>query len=118
MFKIGDTIQNRYQIWDIKMGGMGIVYLSFDHEGKNKIAIKTFRDEYIADEDTKKRFISEADTWINLEKHTNIVFAKYFKLIDNKPYIFVEYIEGSDLSDYCGKIDVPGALDYAIQFCT
>jgi tetratricopeptide (TPR) repeat protein len=118
MFKIGDRIQNRYQIVDIKMGGMGIVYLSFDHERKNKIAIKTFRDEHIADEDTKKRFISEADTWINLEKHANIVFAKYFKLIDDKPYIFLEYIDGSDLSDYCGKIDIPYALDYAIQFCT
>jgi serine/threonine protein kinase/Tfp pilus assembly protein PilF len=118
MFKIGDRIQNRYQIMDIKMGGMGIVYLSFDHERKQKIAIKTFRDEYITDTDTKKRFMSEADTWINLEKHTNIVFARYFKLIDDKPYIFLEYIDGSDLSDYCGKIDIPYALDYAIQFCT
>lgn len=114
---IGDKIEARYEVRDIKKGGMGIVYIVLDHHWNRMFALKTFQDKFLWEENAIDRFINEAMTWVNLGKHTNIVFANFVKTIEGKPYIFLEYIEGGDLSRYIGKLDIPHALDFAIQFC-
>lgn len=45
---IGDRIQNRWQIYRILKGGMGVVYVVYDHELHNAYAAKTFQDEVFA----------------------------------------------------------------------
>lgn len=35
-WKKGDEITRRYEVTDIKAGGMGIVYLCYDHKFKKK----------------------------------------------------------------------------------
>ena len=117
MWQVGDRIQDRYEIQDIKWGAMGIVYIALDHEWDRMFAIKTFQDKFLWDEDAIDRFMNEAETWVNLERHTNIVFANFVQKIEGKPYIVLEYIKGGDLSRYIGKLDIPHALDFAIQFC-
>jgi serine/threonine protein kinase len=70
--------------------------------------------------------MQEATTWVDLECHTNIVFANFVQKIPKeygKPYIFLEFIYGDeryglDLRGYIGHLDIPQALDFAIQFCT
>ena len=47
-WQIGDKIQNRYEIHDIKMGGMGIVYLCYDEKFKEPVAIKTFQEKFLS----------------------------------------------------------------------
>ena len=44
-WKVGGRIQNRWEIHDIKRGGMGIVYIVYDHDLHNASAVKTFQDE-------------------------------------------------------------------------
>ena len=114
----GYKIQNRYEIINIKEGGMGIVYIAHDHEWDQIFAIKTFQDKYLWDEDVIQRFMAEAETWTQLEKHTNIVFANMVQEIEGKPLLFLEYIDGGNLDQYIGNLSIEGSLDFAIQFCT
>lgn len=124
-WRIGDKILDRYQIQFIKKGGMGIVFLCYDHVGKVPIAIKTFQDKFLKDTTSVERFRVEAETWVRLEKHKNIVRALYVDKIQDRPYIFLEYIVGheelgTDLSGWisCKKMDVRLCLDFTIQFCS
>jgi serine/threonine protein kinase len=125
-FNIGDKISNRYEVKAVLGGGMGDVYIAVDTESNWPFAIKTFKDEYLESEEVINRFMREAGTWADLERHTNIVFANFVQKIPReygKPYIFLEFIEGDeryglDLRGYIGHLDIPQALDFAIQFCT
>lgn len=142
-WQIGDKIQGRYEVTDVKGGpgksGMGIVYIATDQLlyplvstipdrearyesekkfGSGRFAIKTFQNRFLRDKDTINRFIQEAEVWIKLGEHDNIVRAHYVQKIEGKPYIFLEYIDGGDITRWVGKITVHQALDFAIQFCT
>jgi len=114
----GYKIRNRYEIVDIKKGGMGIVYIARDHEWDQIIAIKTFQDRYLWDENVIQRFMAEAETWTELERHTNIVFANCVERIEGKPLLFLEYIDSGNLDQFIGKLTIEESLDFAIQFCT
>lgn len=115
---VGDKILNRYEIIDIKQGGMGIVYIVFDREQDAMFAVKTFQDKYFWNEDIIQRFISEAETWTDLERHTNIVHSNFIFISEGKPLLFLDYIDGGDLTQFIGKLNILEALDFAIQFCT
>ena len=133
---IGDKMWDQYEIRDICGGpgksGMGIVYLCYDIESGEPVAIKTLQDKFLHDRNVLERFKWEAEAWVNLEKHHNIVQAKYVTTryetpygygID-RPYIFLEYVVGDeeygpDLSGWIseGGLDIPLILNFAIQFC-
>lgn len=121
---VGDRIEGRYEVQDIKKGGMGVVYLCYDHEFKSPVAVKTLQDQYLSNESLVDRFMWEAETWVRLEKHTNIVQAYYVYKIKGIPYIFIEYIAGNekfggDLKGWIkkGGLDMMNVLKLAIQFC-
>jgi len=133
-WQVGDKIENRYEIHHILGGpgksGMGIVYICYDHEISDPVAIKTFQDKYLTDLAAIKRFKWEAATWVRLEKHYNIVQAEYVKVIEGRPYIFMEYVVGdkqygTDLSGWIRggglqrdrRADIPLILNFAIQVC-
>jgi serine/threonine protein kinase len=53
-------IAGRYEIAGRPlMGGMGIVYVCFDHEEQRPVALKTFRPEYLPDRAAWDRFLRE-----------------------------------------------------------
>ncbi|MDO8727093.1 MAG: tetratricopeptide repeat protein [Candidatus Methanoperedens sp.] len=116
-WNIGEKILGYYEILKVHEGGMGIVYVVWDHRWKMYSAIKTLKDEIFWDDEAIKRFRKEADTWVNLEKHTNIVFAIITIIIDGKPHILLEYIEGGNLAQLVGKLNIFELFDFAIQFC-
>lgn len=122
----GDKILNRYEVFSGKQGAMGKVYFCYDHESKIPIAIKTILPKYfeINPSKAKENFKKEALTWVNLDKHYNIVRAFYVKEVDKLPAIFMEMISGdkiygNDLSGYIGKYRFKKgkALKLAIKFC-
>jgi tetratricopeptide (TPR) repeat protein len=117
---IGDIIEGRWEIHDIKRGGMGIVYVVYDEEWKEVQAAKTFQDELFALSPTlKERFIREAVTWVSLDVHQNVARARIVDTIQDKPFLFLEYVGGGDLSSRIGPsgMDPVRAVAYAIQFC-
>ena len=117
--RIGASLPVGYEIFDIKRGGMGIVYLVRHPELPIPLAVKTFHDEYLMDFRSVERFHQEARTWIRLGQHPHIVEAIFIKTIDNKPHIFMECIEGSTLKEAIdsGPMDLGEIFTVALQFC-
>lgn len=93
-FAPGERMDGRYEVEDIKVGGMGIVYLCYDHEAREAVAIKCFQRRFLENERAVVRFEQEALTWIRLEKHPHIVQARLVRNIANRPHIILEHISG------------------------
>src|SRR5262249_25683208 len=56
-------------------GGFGVVYLANDTRSGERYALKSFREERVADPDARAGFRAEAQIWVDLERHPNIVRA-------------------------------------------
>ena len=117
---------DQYEVIDsnpIGEGGMGIVYKVRDPEHGWFLAAKTLKVPNIDLEDSKvKQFITEIEYLIELPPHLHIVQVESVKFIENKPYIFMEYVEGGNLVDrLCkaerNKLDFATAINYALQLC-
>lgn len=105
-------------------GGFGVVYLVYSREAKKLVALKTFKDEFLADQEIRKRFQKEANVWIELGKHPYLVQALF---VDNKSgrlFIGMEYIAPNELGlnsleGYLQRRppDLAQSLRWAIQIC-
>lgn len=120
--RIGDWIGNRYEIFDIHTGGMGLVYVVYDHQGEpgqRVLALKTLRDEFLRDSRRISRFVTECRTWVRLDRHPNIVRAHSVQIIDGRPFIVLELVTGGSLRRWIGspRLDLPTILRFGIQFC-
>jgi eukaryotic-like serine/threonine-protein kinase len=118
-YRVGDYIEDRYRVTKVLRGGMGKVYISLDIATDTIVAIKTILSEH-ADAGLNKSFLSEAQTWILLEKHPYIAQAKSSFIAQNQPFLIVEYIDGGDLRGLLrkGAIDLEYALRLTIEFCS
>jgi tetratricopeptide (TPR) repeat protein len=117
-----DGSQKRWEIYKVLGGGMGRVYIVYDHEFREPFAAKTFKDElFKRNPMVAERFTQEALAWIRLDRHENIAQARFVENIQGKPFLFLEYVSGGDLSDWIGtprlSEDLPQVLRFAIQFC-
>jgi serine/threonine protein kinase len=101
-------------------GGMGAVYEGYDPALDRRVAIKTLTAEVIADKDSRSRFEREAKAAAKLQ-HTNIVTIYELGNFGGKekPYIVMEYLQGTDVATLIGKDGMPiaEALDITIQLC-
>ncbi|MFN8451351.1 MAG: tetratricopeptide repeat protein [Anaerolineae bacterium] len=95
-FNVGDRIEGRYEVADVRRGGMGVVYLCYDHEQREPVALKSFQSRFLENERAVARFVQEALTWIRLEKHRYIVQARLVQNIGGRPYIILEHISGPE----------------------
>lgn len=123
-WKIGDIIDNQFEIRKISKGGMGVVFFCFDSENTSPVVIKTFQDKYLSDKNAVNRFEWEANSWVRLEKHRNIVEAHLVKKINGQLFIILEMITGDKMYGATlrgwikGKgLDLKTVLDFSIQFC-
>jgi len=92
-YKKGDFISQKYEVYGaLGKGGCGIVYLVYSHELGEVYALKTFKDEFLADEDIRKRFHKEASVWVELGRHPYLVHAHFVDEISGRLYIGMEYI--------------------------
>jgi tetratricopeptide (TPR) repeat protein len=121
-FRISDLIDDRYEVADIRRGGMGVVYLCYDHEQREPVAIKTFQSRFLENERAVARFTQEALTWIRLEKHRHIVHANLVRNIKNRPHIILEHISGPeglgpDLRSWIdhNRLDLPQSIEFGLH---
>ena len=116
----GDTILERYKVEQVFSGAMGKVYIA-QHLGWNiPVAIKVPRPEVLADAEGAKRIFTEADSWVRMGMHPNVATCFYVMTIAKIPHLFIEFVDGGDLSDWlkAGRCKDPRtALSMAIQFC-
>ena len=121
-YAIGDRIEGRYEIADVRRGGMGVVYLCYDHEQREPVALKSFQSRFLNNERAVARFVQEAVTWIRLEKHRYIVQARLVQNIGGRPYIILEHISGPeglepDLRSWIEhkRITMPLAIEFGLH---
>ena len=95
-FDVGVHIEDRYEVIDIRRGGMGIVYLCYDHDQREPVAIKSFQSRFLNNERAVTRFNNEAVTWVKLDKHRHVVQARLVQNINGRPHIFLEHISGEE----------------------
>ncbi len=91
----GTRIAGRYEVAGRPlMGGMGVVYLCFDHQEQRPVALKTFRPEYLPDRGARDRFLQEGETWVRLGKHPHIV--RCYQVFQDSPrpevYLVLELV--------------------------
>jgi len=120
-FTVGGMIDSQYKIEQILMGGMGVVYIVADNFSGVSYAVKTLRDDLRTHEEAVARFTSESKTWIRLGHHPHIVQAMFYRVVQDRPLLFLEYVDGTDLEEVFGR---PGPrpplgkfVEWGIQFC-
>jgi len=114
-----NTGKDRWQIDKIYKGGMGIIYIVYDTNLREAFAAKTFQDQFLKTDFLRQRFLREAEAWVKLDMHENVVRARFVQIIRGKPYLFLEYVPDGDLSRWIGtlRLDLKRILQFAIQFC-
>ncbi|MCL2489654.1 MAG: Stk1 family PASTA domain-containing Ser/Thr kinase [Propionibacteriaceae bacterium] len=94
---VGDVVDGRYEIISrAGRGGMATVYRALDRRLDRIVAVKIMRDDLDDDPEFAKRFDSEARAVANLSSaHIVSVFDQ--GVDRGRPYIVMEYIEGTNL---------------------
>jgi tetratricopeptide (TPR) repeat protein len=119
----GQILGGKYSVRAVHKGGMGLVYivdsLSSLRSGRSLVlALKTFQDRFLWNEEALARFEREAMRWTGLDVHPHIVTALLVERVEGRPYIWLEYVDGESLADRMNRGPVsPGdAIGLALQF--
>ncbi|HLZ64298.1 MAG TPA: protein kinase [Ktedonosporobacter sp.] len=123
VWKVGDVILDQYEVTEkLGQGGMGIVHKVHHKRWNVDLAVKSLLPEKA---NNMELFIHEAETWVNLPLHPNIVSCYYVRSLAGIPRIFAECVAGGSLHDWMrnhrlyegGREQVlERILDVAIQF--
>lgn len=115
---VGKRLDGRYEIIEIiGVGGMAVVYKAFDNIDSRIVAVKILKDEYLTNEEFRRRFKNESKA-IAVLSHPNIVKVYDVSYGDRLQYIVMEYVEGITLKEYIeqqGVIDTREAVYFVTQ---
>ncbi|HEX9045991.1 MAG TPA: tetratricopeptide repeat protein [Verrucomicrobiae bacterium] len=126
-YKKGDVIGGKYEVQGtLGKGGCGVVYLVHARETDEERALKTFREELVADAAARNAFRNEALLWVNLGPHPYILAARYVSELEGRLFVEMDFVardqEGRvTLGDHLrlakGPIPLEQTLTWAVQFC-
>jgi DNA helicase II / ATP-dependent DNA helicase PcrA len=111
-----ETIAHYRILEPIGAGGMGAVYKAYDKKLQRVVALKVLPNEYVSQQDRRRRFFQEARAASALN-HPHILTVYEVGEEDGKPYIAMEYVEGETLRQKirARSLQVKQTLDIAIQ---
>jgi tetratricopeptide (TPR) repeat protein len=121
----GDRIGPEYEVRDkLGEGGFGRVYLVRSLRSGRYYAVKTLRDRFSRDPEVRARFRAEANVWVDMGAHPNIVQATFVSEYDHRLYIGLELIEQDDqgrvsLEDHltAAQPELEQSLRWAVDCC-
>lgn len=119
-WQAGDLVEGLYEVRGLLgRGGMGAVYRVHHRLWNVDLALKRPTQRLIEASGGRERFVREAETWVSLPPHPNVITAHYVRILDGIPSVFAECVDGSDLHDWASRKPVPPALavDVALQIC-
>jgi len=126
-YEKGDVIGGKYEVHSmLGRGGFGEVYLAYSRETHEVYALKTFRQEFLADAEVKVGFKREALLWENLGRHPFILAARFVEELSGRLLVGMDYIAPDDLgrvslADHLahsrGPLGTDRTLEWAIEFC-
>jgi tetratricopeptide (TPR) repeat protein len=124
-YRKGERIAGEYRVLSVFGGkgrsGQGVVYLVDSPDAPLPFVLKTFQ---FNGPGTKTQFIKEAESWVSLGFHPNLVSAHWVRELDGQLFIAAEFIPGdkegrATLTDFIA--DGPQPLStvcfWAAQFC-
>ncbi|MCU7940172.1 MAG: protein kinase [gamma proteobacterium symbiont of Bathyaustriella thionipta] len=123
-WQMGEVLLELYEVKRLLgEGQFGKVFQVRHRDWNIDLAVKTPKQKaLLAGSDNT---VKEAETWVNLDLHPNIVNCYYVRQIDEIPQIFSEYVDGGDLKQLIAsqKLYQDGehnallkVLDISIQF--
>lgn len=115
---------NRYILREtLGTGGMAVVYKGYDTKLNRTVAIKVLRKDFSENKEIQELFSQEAMSAANLA-HPNIITIHDFASSDDRLYIVMEYVPGTDLKTIIrrrtdeGLVFTPQeTVDLIIQAC-
>ena len=114
----GKRLDGRYEIQEvIGVGGMAVVYKAYDNIDDRIVAVKILKDEYLANEEFRRRFKNESKA-IAVLSHPNIVKVFNVSYGDRLQYIVMEHVEGITLKEYIeqqGRLGIKETVHFTIQ---
>lgn len=114
---VGKTISTYRVEKLLGAGGMGEVYLAFDHKMKRKVALKILSAEYGSHDDRVKRFEIEARA-ISRINHPNIVTIYDVGNAEGVNFIATEYVDGKTIRELLGgKFKLRNVMANSMQIC-
>lgn len=97
---IGKKLNGRYDVMEIiGVGGMAVVYKAKDLSDGRIVAIKILKDEYVDNEEFRRRFKNECKA-IAVLSHPNIIKVYDVSFGDRVEYIVMEHVDGITLKEY------------------
>ena len=115
---IGRLLDNRYEILEVLgTGGMAVVYKARCHRLNRLVAIKILKDDFLEDEEFRRRFHTESQA-VAMLSHPNIVSIYDVSSSITADYIVMELVDGITLKQYMAKKGVLNwkeTLHFAIQ---
>ena len=115
---IGRLLDGRYEILEvIGTGGMAVVYKARCHRLNRLVAVKILKDDYVQDEEFRRRFRAEGEA-VGMLSHPNIVSVYDVSSSNHADFIVMELIDGITLKQYMekrGYLNWKETLHFAIQ---
>ena len=122
-WQVGKLILDTYEVkGELGQGGFGKVYRVHHKSWNIDLAVKR---SLKIEPESRQAFIEEAEKWVDLGLHPNIVSCYYVRTIDDFHHTFAELAEGGSLEKWIrtGKLyegqrmdSLKRILDVAIQF--
>jgi len=117
----GQILIGKYRIERVLgIGGMGVVVAATHVQLAERVAIKFLLPEALYNADAVARFIREARAAVRIKSEHVARVSDVGTLENGCPYIIMEYLEGTDLSDLVqkqGAMSVADAVESLLQAC-
>jgi serine/threonine-protein kinase len=114
---IGQTVSHYKILEKLGQGGMGVVFKAEDTKLKRTVALKFLPPDLTRDEDSKQRFVQEAQAASALD-HPNIcTIFEIDETEDGRMFISMAYYEGETLKSKIGRgrLSIEDAIDITTQ---
>lgn len=122
LYRPGDVIGGEYEIrGKLGEGGFGVVYLAYSGQLKELVALKTFRDELLADAAARHGFRKEALFWVGVEQHPCVLAARWVTEISGRLFVAMDYIVPDEqrrvsLQDHLAHTNGPLTLEQTLRW--
>jgi len=112
--RAGKVIAARYRLEAVAgAGGMATVWRAYDERLRRPVAIKVISDALATNPVAVARFAREARTHARIQ-HPNLVQVYDYSVTASQPYLVMEYIDGSTLSERLDQGGFSGAEIHAL----
>jgi len=116
---IGAVLAGRYRVERVLgQGGMGVVVKAMHLQLHQPVAMKFLLPEVLGNQQVVQRFLREAQAAVRLKSEHVARVIDVGSLESGAPYMVLEYLEGSDLSNFPrSQLSIGGVVDLVLQAC-